>query len=69
MILTSIQVQTSAVRAVNEVKQNALHEIARLRQELMVPRRVGAPRDKDRDTAGLLRISTSQTESAPEVRQ
>ena len=52
------EVQASAVRAVNEVKQNALAEIARARHEALLLRRPG--REKD----GLLRVSTSQSETA-----
>ena len=61
--------QTSTVRAVNEVKQNALTEISRARQELLLLRRgaagssSGAGRDKD-TASGLLRISTSQSETS-----
>ena len=61
------QVQISAVRAVNEVKQNALNEISRARQELLLLRRgVGSGNNNnrtDKEAAGLLRISTSSSQS------
>jgi runt-related transcription factor 1 len=52
------EVQASAVRAVNEVKQNALCEIARARHEAMLLRKPGKEKD------GLLRVSTSQGDTA-----
>ncbi|XP_023349495.1 protein CBFA2T3 [Eurytemora carolleeae] len=52
------EVQASAVRAVNEVKQNALCEIARARHEAMLLRKPGKEKE------GLLRVSTSQGDTA-----
>ncbi len=73
--LKIIQVQVSAVRAVNEVKQNALNEISRARQDLLLLRRsVGGSNSgnnnnnrADKEAAGLLRISTSSQSETSEI--